>query len=373
MRYCLRLTLSLALGIGWPTAAATEEFAPFGFSQQASYLDQTALEGADNPPPGPAEGYPMPGDYAAWDAPGWSDREGWPGSNGPAYRPVITVSADAVGMERVSGRSVTLIGESGTGLPVLNANDLNFSFAAGPQIYCTVHGNGNWDVEVGYLGIDGYDASAYRVEAGNAIQFVAPGFATAPVAVGDALRFDYFSRLYTAEANLKNRFGDRLTLMGGFRWAMLAERFEGSYFQPPPVNTATPFWQNRVDNQLYGFQIGGQAVVFDSGRLRIEAVAKGGLYGNVAFQATTGTPPGAPEVSAIDHCAAFLGEASFTALWQASEHVALRIGYQALWLDGVALSPNQIHLTDVTTGEASVDAAGTVFFHGAVVGCEIAY
>jgi hypothetical protein len=250
---------------------------------------------------------------------------------------------------------------------------LNFSFAAGPQIYCTIHGTGNWDVEVGYLGIDGWNAAAYRVEAGNGIQFAAPGFVTAPVAAGEALRFDYFSRLYTTEANLKNRFNDWLTLMAGFRWAMLAERFEGSYFQPPPVNAATYFWQNQVDNQLYGFQIGGQAVFLDTGRLRIAATAKGGLYGNVAFQQTTGTPPGAPAVSATDHCVACLGEASFTALWQASEHVAWRIGYQALWLDGVALSPNQIHLTNVTTGEARVDAADTVFFHGAVLGFEITY
>jgi hypothetical protein len=48
----------------------------------------------------------------------------------------------------------------------------------------------------------------------------------------------------------------------------------------------------------------------------------------------------------------------------------MRFGYQALWLEGVALAPDQLPVTDVTVPFALVDTSGDVFFHGGFVGLE---
>ena len=57
--------------------------------------------------------------------------------------------------------------------------------------------------------------------------------------------------------------------------------------------------------------------------------------------------------------------------------ITLKLGYQALWLSGVALAPGQIQKT-YKTGPVSVTALGvnadsSVLFHGVTAGLEYSF
>lgn len=60
-------------------------------------------------------------------------------------------------------------------------------------------------------------------------------------------------------------------------------------------------------------------------------------------------------------------------MWQISDHLAGRIGYQVMWLEGVALPPAQIALSNVSTRAVGVSADGGVFYHGANAGLEVKF
>ena len=54
-------------------------------------------------------------------------------------------------------------------------------------------------------------------------------------------------------------------------------------------------------------------------------------------------------MQAATNAAAFVGEADLQAKYQLAKGLALKVGYEALWLDGVALAPGQIRETYTTS------------------------
>ena len=67
---------------------------------------------------------------------------------------------------------------------------------------------------------------------------------------------------------------------------------------------------------------------------------------------------------------AFLGEAGVVLTYAITQNLALRASYEAMWLEGVALAPEQIGASDFVAGTASVDTHGGVFYQGGGVGLE---
>ena len=64
--------------------------------------------------------------------------------------------------------------------------------------------------------------------------------------------------------------------------------------------------------------------------------------------------------------------------YQVSERLLLKAGYEAIWLEGVALAPGQIQETYCTLAPMSVQALGVncnsgVFYHGATAGLEYSF
>ena len=71
--------------------------------------------------------------------------------------------------------------------------------------------------------------------------------------------------------------------------------------------------------------------------------------------------------------ATFMGEAGLVATYQVTCHFALRASCQAVWIEGVALAPEQIGATDFTTGAASIDTHGGIFYYGGGLGAELKF
>ena len=70
-----------------------------------------------------------------------------------------------------------------------------------------------------------------------------------------------------------------------------------------------------------------------------------------------------------DNNTAFLGEIGLVGVYQLTDTIALRAGYQLMWLDGVALASEQVQASNFATGTGA-DVHGDVFFHGALLGVE---
>jgi hypothetical protein len=273
--------------------------------------------------------------------------------------------ADAMILDRIGSPDVTLVRDVGSGAELLNAHDLDFPFAAGPRFSMQRQMANGWGVELAYFGIDGWSRSRTGESAGG-VMFSAPGVTLSGMV---PLSFDWDSRLYNAEVNLRLPERWRLTPFVGFRWLELNEELRGDFVVAPPFT----FWSTHARNQLYGVQIGTDVRLWDNGGpIRIEGVLKVGAFANHAHQAST-IPWLLEEVSAQTDQLAFVGDLGLTGSWQIRNWLALRAGYHLLWLEGVALPPAQIALSDVPNGTAGIDAHGGVFYHGATAGLEVRF
>jgi hypothetical protein len=286
------------------------------------------------------------------------------------YEPRWTATADALFLDRISHSSVVMVRRVSDNAVLGTANDFDFNFEAGPRLSLIRHGDCGWDLEATYFGVDGWNSALLRSDV-SGVRFSAPDVVVTVAGESPGMVFDYRSRLYSTEFNLRRSCEDSwLTPLIGFRYIELHENLVGQPMDP----IAGAFWNTDADNFLYGFQIGADMKVLDrGGKFHIDGLAKAGLYYNRAEQ-TSAIPLIVGDVaSASDDHTAFAAELGLMGVYQWTERVALRAGYQLMWLDGVALAPNQIPVSSAPTRTAAVDAGGTVFYHGATAGLEIRF
>ena len=189
--------------------------------------------------------------------------------------------------------------------------------------------------------------------------------------------WQYATKLYNAEFNVRWNPCCRVTVLAGFRWVNLGENLQGA-LEPPTVSWEPPFWNTTTTNNLYGFQIGADGKIFERGRFSIGGLVKAGIFDNNAEESTgVSTEKILRPSSASTNHAAFVGETGLQCRYQATERLALKAGYEAIWLEGVALAPGQIQETYMTTPKTAqalgVNCNSGVFYHGATAGLEYSF
>ena len=184
------------------------------------------------------------------------------------------------------------------------------------------------------------------------------------------MQWAYDSKLYNAEFNLRWNACDRVTLLAGIRWTGLCEELQGTLVD----SIFKPFWTTNTENSLYGFQIGADGKLWDCGRFSIDGLLKAGIFDNRAEQ-TTAVSVFKIVTSYCDSTdrAAFLGEAGLRCKYQLAQRLVLSAGYEAVWLQGVAVAPAQIQETNITTKQIGIDSNSGVFYHGATAGLEYSF
>jgi hypothetical protein len=310
------------------------------------------------------------------------------------FCPRWTASAEYICFERVGGVNQTLVSSypphnplvPGTGVERLNASDLHQGFAGGPRLNLIHHGDGG-GLEVSYSQIDGWNsvgdiAPNYlgpNAPPPNWLVFTAPGdFVQLTDYPDQHMVWTYSTRLYNAEVNVRRDLSPRVTVLAGFRWAKLSEDLQGTM----PTQRLVPFWDTTTNNNLYGLQIGGEWKMLNRSRFSIDGLMKAGIFDNNAEETGTVSIYRAlySESASTDH-AAFLGQVGLRCKYQVTERLLLKAGYEALWLEGVALAPAQISrtmshgvpVTDVYVQSLGVDSSSGAFFHGATAGLEFAF
>ena len=147
-------------------------------------------------------------------------------------------------------------------------------------------------------------------------------------------------------------------MLAGFRWVDLHENLLGA-LEPPVFPREPPFWNTTTINNLYGLQIGADGKILERGRFSIDGLVKAGIFDNNAEE-TTGVSIYKivrPTYASANH-AAFVGETGLQCKYQVTKGLLLRAGYEAIWLQGVALAPGQIQETYTTLLPDNCESVG---------------
>jgi hypothetical protein len=315
----------------------------------------------------------------------------------PSCGPRWTASADFIILDRVGGVPYALVETvphsvpfnqvpSTPGTVMLNANDLQQGFAGGPKLDLIRHGDNGYDLELSYFQIDGWnDYRSIGPTPDDWLVMRAPGnfFQTQDWKYTQMMAWDYSSRLYNAEFNVRRNISDCLTLLAGFRWANLSEELQGTLPELPGTlpDRREPFWDTSVRNNLYGFQIGADGKLFERGRFSIDGLVKAGIFLNNAVETTAVSIDRTMYwESASANQVACLGELDLQCKYQVTQKLLLKLGYEAMWLQGVALAPGQISdtycyysSTQTYVQALGVNCGAGVFYHGATAGLEYSF
>jgi hypothetical protein len=283
--------------------------------------------------------------------------------------PRWTLTADGIFMQRVGGRNIPLIRETGNNQVLATTNDLNYETAIGPRVSLMYTGPCGNSLEFNYFYLDDMNASV-SASASNGVYFSMPNI-TVAAGANVPMQFDYASRLQNAELNLRSSWSDVVTVLAGVRWLEMEERMTGATI--PVGGAPLYFGATNTVNHLYGAQIGTDIALWNRcGPFRIDALLKAGIYDNCATQNTYSPQAKMGAKGAVDR-AAFIGEVGLIASYQINCNIALRAGYQLMWVDGLALASDQFVRTDITANSAPVDTGGNLLYHGAVAGVEVKF
>jgi Putative beta barrel porin-7 (BBP7) len=278
------------------------------------------------------------------------------------------------------------------GLVALSTRDLNFAYQGGVRGLVGLRMNDRFALEGSYFGLLQWDeSSAVRNETINS--FGTPGVLVSPFTnfgVPREAGFDYNtvvsirveSRLENAEFNLRqvldtNPSTMQATVLYGFRYINVDEEFEyrSQSFVPPVAGTA-----NAVDvgtnNQLFGFQVGTMLEFNVEPRCWINGEFKAGVFHNNASQSTDfvsgplAGPPTLINTGIAREATTWMLDGSASVMYQFTPSIVARVGYQAIWLDGLALASENFSQNAplLGLGPAILAKDGSVVYHGPFAG-----
>ncbi|MCC7083780.1 MAG: BBP7 family outer membrane beta-barrel protein [Pirellulales bacterium] len=283
-------------------------------------------------------------------------------------QPLWTVKAGIVYLDRANPHPAGLVENTVTGATIANAQNFNFNWNVGVDVSAIRSLGGSKALEVRYFGIDGWRATQ--------------NFTTSPIwnfptdpplfGLGSAnIEAVYTSRLYSTEVNLRQGMNDRFGWLIGFRWLQVHENLN---FDADFGGNQASITDN-VDNNLYGGQLGFNWQVYNrGGPFRVDSVFKAGIFGNAANNTFGVTQQLGPAFGANQSRGqvAFVGEIGLTGVYQWTDHIALRGGYQVLWVEGIAVASDQLTAIDVLAA-SGIDSTGGAFYHGALASVDFTW
>lgn len=307
--------------------------------------------------------------------------------------PETYTRAEAVFLQRDNQSTDQVLAASG-GDAVLTTGQVQFPVQPGLRLFHgDVDGDGyGW--EAGYLGVwnmfgQASAGGAADIQAPDPLALLVPDFNDR-----SAARATYASTLNTIELNLFTRSFDggfqrsaaqpwrrcdgysagTWDWLAGFRWAGVEESagigFAGGT-TPVPSSYAL-----RSSTNLFGLQAGGRGRM-EWDRWAVEGWAKAAIAGSAMSQtqapvvnAVTPDPPVRPAQSAAEAGVGFIGDINASLVYRLTEAWGLRVGYNLIWLSGVALAPNQFDFGDSSTSGSGLNGGAGMFLHGASLGLE---
>jgi hypothetical protein len=277
-----------------------------------------------------------------------------------------------------------LVITAGDNTPVISARDLQFPFSEGVRAFYGQRQPCDCGWELGYFGVYGQSATQFA-------SYTPPsGFLQMPPDIGSNLTADgetatvkYRSVINSAEANVfstSHEWRDYaegwLTVdwLAGFRYVGVEEQATidmNCCVGPDVVNVP---YSVRTRNNMFGAQIGNRSRLTWE-RWALEGWAKAGLLGNSQEQLQSalidykGTlQRGA--TSSWGSGVGFIGDINMSAIYRLTDVWGIRAGYNLIWIDGLALAPNQFDFTVNSNSGTNLVSGGGIFMQGANLGLE---
>jgi hypothetical protein len=231
-----------------------------------------------------------------------------------------------------------------------------------------------WDI--GYLGGGKWRNSAEVTGANDLNSRIVPGIDINPVDLATfnnaALHFQqYESELHTAEINRRWFGWDVMSMKVGVRWIRLDEEF---FFRSVLSNGAEGIYNVDLQNDLILVQT-GLDLMRPLGRLTYGGRASGGIGVNVNnghFFVRNGAIPIVNNSSNSEEFAFFF-DAGYFAYYRLTRGITLRVGYEGMFIGGLALAADQLRDPLTTASGLAFDEHGNIFVHGGSAGVEIVW
>jgi len=309
----------------------------------------------------------------------------WDPACDPANKQCITFAAETLLLSRSPANDQILVREGALdpgGDPILTTDNLQFDQEIVPRFTLVMHQSNGWDLMFSILECDDWQASQL-VARETDISISAPNILLSNV---NAARFTYESQLWSMEAGVLWRICPRITMTLGPRFLALDEGMfvEDNFLS---FDTLVPSYAINVTNRLIGFQVGFHGTLaYLSEQVSIDGVFKLGYYHNEAhhqIEDLSGTTNIGP-IAADDGATTTVGEFRINATFRFNDNVKAWVGYNVLWLLGVATPPNQIPGNDAydlpfavarlgPPGALSIDTSDNLIYGGVAGGFDVSY
>ncbi|HEY5312467.1 MAG TPA: BBP7 family outer membrane beta-barrel protein [Pirellulales bacterium] len=264
----------------------------------------------------------------------------------------------------------------------MTTHDLAFPNEVGQRMTVGLAFSERSAFEVTYLGLQNNVASS-TVTGTAADLFLAGDLASTATAFSNANTVSAVdaTMLQSLEFNyVATTIFERVSLIGGFRYFdvkdSLALDSNSATINGGPGNGSGSLTMNTL-NQLYGGQ-GGFLVRQNLDLFTIELSSKAGVYENYATQAQFLDNNGTVLRNGFGsrHTSAFVGDIGLSGVYHFSNFVALRAGYNVIFIDNLALSPDQINLSGsspngaITSAGNGINHDGNLFLYGVNLGLD---
>jgi len=275
----------------------------------------------------------------------------------------------------------SLVNDSVTGDTLLATGDLAAATAIGGRLFVGERSTDGWGREAGYFGVYGMTAADRLAGDANLVMAGPISSQILPFGDGDSVRSTWVSTINSAEFNafLTRINGDSFfDLLAGFRYLSLEEQAAMTFTccSTGPTPPLTSSYAVQSSNNLFGGQIGTRGRrSWD--RWAVEGWAKAGVFGNVESQSQGALvdPSGVGTVVRTARGSratetAFVGDINASLIYRLTSVWGIRAGYNLIWIDGVALAPDQWDFGTQTNAGTSLVGGGGVFLSGANLGLE---
>ncbi len=230
-------------------------------------------------------------------------------------------------------------------------------------------------LEFSYFGVFDWTAGA-TIRGSNSLDIP-------PDLVGPATDFDnaddmaiaYCTQVNNVEANgVSYLCGSRqcggVAMLAGFRYVNLDETFNINSIDNDGTQSD---YRIDAENHLFGGQL-GLRLTHRSCRWGFDSTGKVGLFGNAAnqrqFVGDNGNTTVLRNTSSSQSVTSFVGDINASVAYYLTDVWKIRAGYNVLWMEGLALAPNQLDFSFSADSGTAVSTGGGVFLHGANVGLE---
>lgn len=267
---------------------------------------------------------------------------------------------DGVGEDQ----SLVFDDSSGFSEPVLSTGDFEFKNEFAGQVNVEFG-----SFHLGYFGSGELEESFTRESPSTNVQF----FNAAAAEERQRYTANYRSYLNLGDIGLRKEFGRFTSIYASGAIGRLKEDLnlvgESTVSADPSDPNAAPnppgSLTSEVENNLYGVNLGARRQLFNNGNLRLEITGVAGAYFNdMEVNATSANHQGKWNDSDI----AYSGVANASLVIPAWP-VNFRVGYQAVWLSGVAIAPEASRTLDII-GNGGDISTNDVLYHGLIIGVE---